>query len=121
MFGLIIALLPLLEDALAAAPALTALQALFASEGVSAALGAITFAQWISIAEKVAAAAPAVQKAWAALHPTFAELIDDLTVKGLEPHDAAANIAAWFRVNPPKTIPGYGADGGVTAIPNPDN
>jgi len=120
MLGLILAILPLLDDVLAAAPALSGLQAIFASEGVGAALSAVSFAEWVQIAEKVAAAAPAVQKAWAALHPAFTELVTDLTEKGLDLHDAAANANAWFRDKQSKTIPGYAADGSVTQIPNPD-
>jgi hypothetical protein len=119
MIGLILAILPLLDDVLAAEPAIAGLQTIFASQGVAAALATISFADWISIAEKVAAAAPAVQKAWAALHPAFTELVADLD-KGLDFHDAAANARAWFSANQPATIPGYAADGGVTQISNPD-
>ncbi len=89
---------------------------------VATAVGDITFAQWISIGISLAEQGPTiradVQKMFAALHPAFAKFVADLQRDG--PHIAAANIGAWLRANQPPMISGYGADGGVTEIPNPD-
>jgi hypothetical protein len=112
-------LLPVLDDAFAAAPGIESLVAAFASDGVVKVLTSLSFEQWISIVAKVAAAAPAAQKLWAQLHPAFAELVADVN-KGLDKKNAAANARAWFVANAPQYAPGYGSDGGVIAIPNPD-
>lgn len=110
----LLALLPLLESAFADGPALVALSEAIATEGAGTALSAVTIGEWLAIAEKVAVAAPAMQRAWAALHPAFDELVADAKI---DIHRAARNAAAKFA---PSRISGYGADGAVTAIANPD-
>lgn len=112
-------LLPLLDEAFTLEPSIAGIVAAFSSEGALTALGGITFAQWIPIVEDIVAAAPEVQKLYTALHPAIAQIVADLK-NGLEVHDAAGNVNAWFKANQPKTISGYGADGSVTDIPNPD-
>ena len=100
--GILLALLPVLSS-------------LFAGSGVAAAFGTLGLADWIGLAGSLVDAEPAVVNALRALHPAFDLLVADLKLHG----PLAAGTNAWRR-NQPKTIPGYGPDGAVTDVPNPD-
>ena len=95
-----------------------------AGPDIEAAIGAISLTQWISLGINLVEVVPElktdVEKVYADLHPTIALFIADLNshLKVGKPVQIAAELAAIARM--PKTIPGYGADGSLTDIPNPD-
>ena len=100
--GILLALLPVLSS-------------LFAGSGAAAAFGALSLSDWIGLAGSLVDAEPAVVNALRALHPAFEQLVGDLKLHG----PLAAGTMAWRRRQPP-TIPGYGPDGALTDVPNPD-
>lgn len=86
--------------------------------GIGAALGTITLTEWATIGVQALGAAPEALKLLKLLHPaldTFVTTLDEHK----DPNVAASVVNTWF-ANQPPTISGYGPDGGVTSIPNPD-
>jgi len=119
MLEFLLGTVALIEEVGAAAPTIEALAGVIESGGVLALIRGLSVTQWLEVVAKVAAAAPEIQKAWAALHPAFDEVLADLK-NDLDRHDVAANARAWFQQNVPATIPGYDAAGALTDVPNPD-
>jgi hypothetical protein len=120
MGAFLLALIPLLEDAFAAAEDVAALRSLLAGGGGLVALQSISFAQWCAIGADVVGATPKVISAFSALHPALTKLVADLR-SGQTVHESAAEIFALFTRNAPAEIPGYLPDGSLGLIPNPDN
>jgi hypothetical protein len=117
MLAYLLAVIPLLEDAFASRAALAGIAEALAADGALKALSSLTFEEWLALAEKLAAAAPAVHQAWAALHPALDQFAADLKRHGAEV--AARQAPTWF-ANQPQEIPSYGAGGNVVPIRNPD-
>ncbi len=89
--------------------------ALAGSTALEATLAGLSLGQWVTIAGTLWDAEPKVLDAIKALHPALQVLSDDVAIFG--PEKAASR--AW-QSRQPKTIPGYGPDGGPADIPNPD-
>ena len=107
MGPLLVALLPLIQDAVA-------------GDTIASALGSITVAQWVTIAAQGLTAEPEVVAAIKALHPaidTFLTAVEN----GVDSAGAADAIFKHFNEGAPLTIPGYLPDGSVGEIPNPDS
>lgn len=97
-----------------------ALRRLFASPAMITAFGTVTPTQWLTLVANIAEQSPEVQKALADLHAVFGQIVTDVAQKKLPHFEAASNARAWIAANQPKQIPGYGADGSLGSIPNPD-
>ena len=92
--------------------------ALTGAGGMGAALGTISVAEWATIGVQALGAAPEALKLFRTIHPALDTLVASLE-KHKDPNIAANAVNSWF-ANQPPTISGYGADGGVIEIPNPD-
>lgn len=83
---------------------------------INGALGALTLANWLTIAIDLVHAEPELVSALKALHPALSQFVTD--IEGGGNHDVAA-ASVLLKLRAPNTIPGYGKDG-VTEIPNPN-
>lgn len=106
MGALLVALLPLIQDAVA-------------GDTVAAALSSVTVAQWVTIAAQALTAEPQIVAAIKALHPAIKTFLTAVE-KGADKKGAADALFKHFNEGAPLTIPGYAADGSVTEISNPD-
>jgi hypothetical protein len=89
-------------------------------EALGVILGGMTGTEWLTLAAGIAEnAAPAVMAQLKSKHPSLGALVESLE-KGLGEKVAADAAQAWFKANQPETIPGYGPDGSVIPIHNPD-
>lgn len=103
--GLLLSLIPLLSG-------------LTSGGSIGLALGTITISEWATVAVQAMAAGPEVLKLLRLLHPAL-DTLGAALEKHKDPTIAAHAVNTWF-ANQPPTISGYGADGGVIEIPNPD-
>lgn len=106
MGSILIALLPLIQDAIG-------------GEAIGAALSSLTITQWVAIAADLVNAEPQIIAAIKALNPAIEEFASAVRT-GADRLLAAQDLHLRLQVYTPETIPGYAADGGVTSIPNPD-
>ena len=82
-------------------------------------LAAVSLTQWLTIAASIGAdLLPTIEEKLGTKHPAITALVQSL-VAGLGAKAAATAAHSYFDNQPP-TIPGYGPDGGLTDIPNPD-
>jgi hypothetical protein len=82
-------------------------------------LAALTLDQWLTIAAGIGAdLLPLIEEKLGNKHPAIAALASTL-VAGLGAKAAASAAHSYFDNQPP-TIPGYGPDGALIEIPNPD-
>jgi hypothetical protein len=100
MGNLLVALLPLITDAVA-------------GESVAAALSGLTIAQWVTIAAQTITAEPQIVAALKKLHPAIEKFVTDVR-NGVEIHAAAAEVHGLFSKAP--QVPGYMADGSLGAV-----
>jgi hypothetical protein len=100
-------------------PILIQILALIGGQAVGPVLGGLALSQWISLAEDAAALTPEIAQLLGGIHPAFGTLISSLE-KGIEPAIVGQLVKDWVEHNQPPTMPGYGPDGTVIQIPNPD-
>ena len=106
MGALLIALIPLIQDAVA-------------GDALSAALGSLSITQWVTMAAQLLNAEPQIVAAIKALHPAITTFVTAIE-NGVDKDVAALGVFDFFANNKPLTIPGYLPDGSVGEIPNPD-
>jgi hypothetical protein len=98
----------------------TIIAALIEGQSFASVLEGISLAQWLTIGGTVAAdVAPSLAARLGVAHPSLGALVAAIG-SGLNKEFAAQAGHAWLKQNYPATISGYGADGGVIDIPNPD-
>jgi hypothetical protein len=81
-------------------------------------LAGLSIAEWISLAETVLPLGEDAIGLLAQAHPALSAFAAVLNKSGST--TAAAQAADYYFANQPPTISGYGPDGGIMAIPNPD-
>ena len=100
-------------------PLLALVIALAGGQSFGSILAGLSIAEWIGLAQTVIPLGEdAVELLATAAHPALVALGTELA-KGGTPTTAATSAFSYFKNQPP-TISGYGPDGGVIAIPNPD-
>lgn len=94
--------------------------ALIEGQSFATVLEGISLTEWLTIGGTIASdVAPSLAARLGAHHPTLGALVTAIG-SGLSKELATEAGHDWLKQNYPATIPGYGADGGLTEIRNPD-
>lgn len=99
-------------------PLIALFVALAGGQSLGGILAGLSIAEWIGLGETVVPLGEDAIGLLSQAHPALAAFGSAL-IKGLTPINAA-NLADAYFANQPPTISGYGPDGGITQIPNPD-